>query len=148
MERLSALVFGRMAAKHDSKKTVNSISEVRSEGNLRPGGHCPGLFHDEGRIEGEERLLRHGCTRAPLNALVGHRKIERAKKRRQILPIHQSVEGAAAIKRIAGKINWPSAEGRVQATSDKKQGVTHGFEIQSAAREMPKQFVLRIRRGR
>ena len=105
MEGFSAFSFGRMPAEHDSKQAVHSIREVCREGNFRPSRDSSGLFHDERRIQSEEGLLWHGGARPTLNALIGHRKIERAKQGGQILAVHKSVEGATAAKRISDEID-------------------------------------------
>src|SRR5437868_702256 len=141
MESFRALLFSRVAAEHDSKQAVHSIVEVSRDRDFRARSHSSRLFHHEGRIEREERLLWDGCVWPTLNALVGDRKIECAKQGGQILAVHQTVERAPATERIIDEIDGPSAQGGVESASDKKQRVAHGFEVKPATRDMRQEFV-------
>ena len=55
-------------------------------------------------IEAEIQAVRQ-TKRRPRNALVGDRKIERAKQRGHVLPVHQAVKSATATKRITDEID-------------------------------------------
>ena len=76
----------------------------------------PRLLHHEGRVERKERLLRNGRARPALDALIGHRKVERAKQRGQVLPVHQAVNRAAAIERITRHVHGATTHRQVEAS--------------------------------
>ena len=89
-------------------------------------------------------LLRNRRRHALGAGGVGVGKIERAKQARQIQPIDESVQRSPRGSRLRQAFDRRAAEGRLQPTDHCQQGVSHRFEIESAAIHLPQPGVFGI----
>ena len=77
-ESFDGLGFCGLAREDATKQSIHARRGLFGGDNFRQGNERAGLFHNEGRVEGEKRLLRNGGARTAFDALIGNGKVEGA----------------------------------------------------------------------
>ena len=119
-------------------EVANPLRPVIEPFEWEPVNHFAGLFHDEGAVQKEKRLLWHGGGVALGRRDIRVGKIEDPEQRKQVISINDSIYRAAIGVRLL--VSFPAleqiyrttSEGMVKIARDKQERIPHRFEVESS----------------